>query len=435
MAGFRHLTTEVKRLADYFKSWLDNQTRTIFTYGAPNGFVNRDDALLTWDEPTRTLTISPAVQGGGYDVFINGKLFTKTISESIQIADTNDLHFIYFDDDGVLRTATTFDIRIFNRWAIVSTIEWSPSIQRAVPWPLNEFHGYEMDSATHIYVHNKHHTAYISGLTPTLTVDGDGTLDSHCQFSVSSGIIYDEDIPHIISAKTALDNIPVIYNNGVDAELYMDDTTPFPVLTTGTGRAAYNENVGGVFQLTEAPNDTYVLAHLVAVPGIDYTAGGFTMMMGHGYYTTKGAAREAAVVEMNQLPELYTSIIECAPVATFIIHTSDAYANSVKSVFISTDNDLPFVDFRFNDYAGMGGLTSTSWGNIIGNILSQFDLMQMLGGNTANPVIGFPSFTLATLPDPTLYADKAIVVSDATGGPCLSISTGAAWVRSDGTAL
>ena len=255
----------------------------------PNGFPDTSEFTLSWVNGTRTLTITPTATD--FSFWSDGKKYTKTGVQTHIIPDTEGPHFIYYDETGTLTEANTFDIQIISRYCFVSEVYWDATNNEAVPDPFVETHGL-MPSTTHIYLHNTQGAKYEEGLITTLaaTVGSTGSLDSHAQFTVTSGTIWDEDIEHSIAAHTQTANIPVLYRDG--SNWRMDDSGSFVVLK-GTNRAYFNEDSGGgVWVRTEVgSNNDYVLSHLFAAGTIN-DAGNLFLVMGQNEYgTTSDAER------------------------------------------------------------------------------------------------------------------------------------------------
>lgn len=323
--------------------------------GEPNGF--RDAAstsLLSWDEPSRTLTISPT--GVSYDIWSDGVRFEKTAPESIQIADVEGPHFVYFDGDGNLAEVATFDIDIILRYCFVAVLYWDADNKRVVPNVINEKHSASMDAATHAYLHNTQGARYGKGLNVAVEqVDGSGDDPADARFAVSSGEFWDEDIRHTALAHSFTDNIPVLYRDGPDGDWRMlGENTPYPVITTGSGRAAWNEWTGVAWKLTEVNNNDFVHVHIFALPGISQAAAGFVAILGQSERNTLGQARADALTEIRRIQLDGKPSEEMLPIATLILQSSDGYANLVKSRVRSTDSGGDFENWLENPPHGVG---------------------------------------------------------------------------------
>ena len=308
--------------------------------GEPNGFEDYTDATLSFDDATRTLTVT-----GPASVWADGQRF-QVSSATFQISDVEGDHFVYFDRDGSLAEIDTFDVGIIREKAFVAYIYWDADNGQAVPGLICETHGATMDGATHEYLHTTNGTAYLGGLDlAAIDIEGNGNDDTSAQFTASAGSIWDEDIKHAFSGRAATDTIPVLWREGPEGVWRMDDAGAYPVLK-GADRAYWNEWTGSTWQRTEAASNDYVLAHIWAVPGLNYDAGRFVAMMGQGDYLTRAAARAGALTEFSSLSTGSLPTKEFVAVGTFIFQTVTNYTNAVAARIVTTEAGEDFVDFR-----------------------------------------------------------------------------------------
>jgi hypothetical protein len=328
--------------------------------------------VLNFDNGTRLFTI--IADGGLNDTWTytyNGQRYTITGALSIQIPDVEGLHYIYLEEDGNLVETTTFNIDIITEKALVSVIYWDATNSEAILFS-DERHGNVMDPATHIYNHLTFGTRYESGLALfDMDVDGNGDDASAAQFGVTSGRIWDEDLPHDILPSGL--EIPVFYQTGT---VWRRAITPgFPVLSTGSGRLAWNEEVSpGTWQLSEVNNNDFVLYHYFATGDENFPIIG---VVGQGDYLTLGQARAAAPDELTRLlfGELSNLTPEFAPIATVIFQTSIGYSNAVQARVRSTEEGDDYIDWRgfipVGGATGAGGTSGTGVGLPVGGANGQ----------------------------------------------------------------
>jgi len=317
--------------------------------GEPNGFADRTDVVLAWDDGTRTLTLT-----GTYDIYSDGTEYSKT-GGTIQIADTEGAHFIYYDGSGDLQEVTTWDIAIIKQYCFVAEVYWDAVNNTVIPWVVNELHGASMSPDTHEYLHNTVGAAYVSGMGLaglTTANNPTGADDDQCQFTAEGGELRDEDIPHGIQLRSALTNtIPLLWREGTEASPVwrMDDSRSFPVSNTGSvsGRVMWNELTGGSWQLTEvSANNHFVLAHVYAIPGLNPSTGNLVALVGQGAYTTAPSARDAAEGEALALALDGLPSLEFVLVATLIVKTNATWANTPKAAFVTTGDGADYIDWR-----------------------------------------------------------------------------------------
>ncbi len=335
--------------------------------GEPNGFIARTDAALSWVEVTRTVSIAPAVTE--FSIFSNGQRYTYTAQQDSVIPDTEGMHFIYFDSDGTIANTTVFSADLINTYCLIAVVYWDATNKEAAFDIVPEWHGVSMSPATHRYIHSTIGTAYESGLGISATSNGDGDSAIHAQYAASVGVIWDEDVEHDIAAKLIGANQRILYRDGANGYWRGADSS-YLTIPTGSGRAAYNEWTGATWQLTEVANNDFVLAHVFAVPGLTQN---WLTIIGQNEYSTLNNARTGALAEITALQMGSLPSAEFKSVATFIMQTSNGYANAVQSRIRTTDDGEDYVDWRSttpiaaasaNDHNGLAGLQGGAAGEM-----------------------------------------------------------------------
>jgi hypothetical protein len=312
----------------------------------PSGFINTTDQISSFVNATRTFQIAPV--SSNYSAYIGGVRFTISTAKNIIITDIEGIHVIYFDYNIVLQeivnpTASQWK-NIYINYCIVSTIYWDATNSKQIYFSgNNEYHGINMSGTTHYYLHSTQGARYNSGCLPeTFSVDQDGSLDSHAQFGITSGVIIDEDLTVSLSSIASTTGFRVYYLLGT--VMRRASATTFPIITTGTGRAAYNLNTGGTWSLAEVTNADFVLVHLYAINDSTYP---YIIILGQNKYGTLSAARTGSTEEINSITigENFP-LAEMLPIATVIFQTNNIYTNTVKSRIRSTGAGGNFVDWR-----------------------------------------------------------------------------------------
>jgi len=314
--------------------------------GEPMGFPNLTDSVISWTDGTKTFSIAPAVNS--FDVWVQGKKFTKYAAETL-IGDGTDftiaegLWYFSYDVNGDLVASQT--IWDFSQVAPVYLIYWDNTGETAII-ECEERHGITMSWATHKHMHYGEGTHYISGLLPgDITSDGSGDLDAHAQLSIGSGEIADEDIFTSIAAMSLPAQIPVYYKTGASGLWRKTTATNFPVKEYGVSdRLAYNQYTGGTWQQTEVTNNGFVLAHIFALPDVNNDV---IAIQGEAEYLTQSAARDGAEIELLALQVAGLPSEEWIPICTLIYQTSDSYSNTVEARIRSTGTGDDFIDWRF----------------------------------------------------------------------------------------
>lgn len=322
---------------------------------AESGHDDRSESTVSFDDGTRTFTIAPV--GDSFTYYDSGVRYIKTAADSVVIPDDEGLHVIYYEGD-TLKSTTVFTEAIIIDYTITGAVYWDATNSKGIMFG-EERHGRIMDSATHAYNHNTTGSRYDSGLSlANMTVDGSGNNAIDAQFSVENGIIWDEDLEnHCLNnqpqAMLPIAEIPIFYVDGASAAWRRVDATQYPIATTGSGRAAWNEYTGAVWQVSEVANNDFVLVHYFATNDLVHPIIG---VMGQAEYQTVSAAREGASVELFgiQFGQLSALTPEFVAIATVIWQTSNSYTNAVKSRVRSTDAGTDYVDWR-EQYSPIGG--------------------------------------------------------------------------------
>jgi len=343
-----------------------------------NGFPpdQKSDTQLSKVDATRTFTIGPDGPPD-FHFYELGDKYEKTGSESVVWSDVEGEHWFYYDS-GVLTTLAnptgSQKEHIILNHAFIAFIYWNATDNEAVIDIFEERHGIAMSPQTHLYLHLTRGAQYVSGLAVGgVIANGNGSLDTHAQFSVSAGVFFDEDLQNSPSAISVGDTVNVAYNSGATALMRSDTQTNFGVLNAPAGRLYFNEWTGATWQLTEVSNGDFVLYHVFAINGVTV---GTVSVVGQNEYGTVSSARAGASAEisnlLSQLP-----FAEMIPLATIIYQTRDNYSNAVKARIRSTDTGEDFIDWRTSEisqgtpassHANLTDLEVSDTGNTWGHV-------------------------------------------------------------------
>lgn len=380
------------------------------TTSEPTGFIDRSHSIISFgvagsgSPESRTFTIEPSGLSGGspsyYQYYIKGVKYTETAAKSITLPDVNGIYFIYFDDTQTLNTTQDFPTGLLTELAYVAVAYWNNDADEIIYFG-EERHGSVMDGATHLHFHTSFGTQYVSGLTldGTYTPRDDGSpitgspftnTDSEVQFSVTGGVIRDEDISlsivdlgnknniHDLEQELSpIAKIPVLYRIGPEGHWYLRrnnsspaDTFPFiwsdgVTFTGANGRPAINVLSGSPteWQLVEVNNDRFFLAHILATNDINNP---IVALTGTTEYETAPAGAEEASVELTSLGGL--PFQEFVLLYTLILHTDDLHTNTPKTIGHKTSEGDNLVDWRSRELFSSvtGGSSVSDHGNLAG---------------------------------------------------------------------
>lgn len=338
--------------------------------GEPTGFLDRTSSTLSFNDSTRTFTITPV---GSFSVYFSGSPVTFSTPQSQTIPNTSGIYFFYFDRaTGALTVASTFSEDIISTHVFASVVAWN-AVQGKHVYFADERHGLVMDGATHLHLHTSLGAQYISGLgLGDFTVDASGDLNAHAQFSVANGVIRDEDLKFSIIDGAPQDiapiaNLPILYRIGTT--WYRTIADVFPVITpakatyTNTGRIAYNLLSGGNWSLAEVANNEYTVVHVLATNDIEFPI----QAVAGGTYNTISAARDGALQEFKT----YTGLpfTEFVLLGTVVYEAANSYTNSPKARIRSVDTaGSTYIDWRKQNPFGVG---ATAGGGSSGSSATQ----------------------------------------------------------------
>lgn len=346
---------------DAYKTAVDNNTAKISFPGwdanpanivmqEPTGFplneitgeVDLTSSVLIFNNGTRTFSISPS--SVDFSVYQSGVKYTFNTTQSIQIPDVEGLHYFYFDN-GVLNTTNTLDLALIYSKVFIAIVYWDFTNKEAILFG-EERHSLKMDGHTHVRLHEGSGTIYLDGLALEGFNINDGSADIDAQFGAEAGNIKDEDILISRDAVSSITGLPIFYKLGSGGEWRRSFNAGFSVLTTGTGRLAWNEFTGSAWQQTEVTDGSYVLAHIFASNDLNYP---FYSIMGQSEYSTLEEARDGSYSEITSLVAGEIPFVEFVAVGTVIFQTNDTYANAVKAKVVLSYDNVEYADWRNSD--------------------------------------------------------------------------------------
>lgn len=340
-----------------------------------NGFPNRSDSIITFDDSTRTFSIQPT--GTEFEFYVQSLKIIST-GDTIQIPDTEGLHVVYYDTDGNLQLGSAVTPEIIQLFALVSVIYWDADNKESIIFG-DERHGSTMDSMVHSYNHLTFGARYESGFAVTnIITDGNGDLPESAQIGLADGAFWDEDIRHQIvdgSPQTLrpAGHFPVFYRSGPLGLWRRLPTTDFPIYREPGEFARYNQFTGTTWQTTEMGSADCAIVHLFATSDIRHP---IIAVMGQNVYDNVAEAREGIPNELFILAfgSLVTLSPEFIPILSAIYQTQTGLDNAVKARFRSLE-DGDFVDWLNARNLNITGSGTSLWGSIGGVITSQTDLV------------------------------------------------------------
>lgn len=345
----------------------------------PTGFLNNTDSVISFDDSTRTLSISAV--GSTFTYYISGAKIDITTTKTCQIPDVEGKHMIYFARDNELHSVheDDFTTPYFWTYAFVAYIYWDASNNKAIYFG-DERHGTVMDGSTHAYLHYTRGLQWASGLgLNNLNVSGGDTNDS-AVIGYSAGRVIDEDLDHDIAADTPSASVPVFYKVDSDGKWRRDDPTYFPVKMSSGTRPAYNQYTGGIWTQTEVASNKYFLMHIYATNDVNYPV---IAIQGEEEYLTKTSAKDGATNEISEIQTIGLPVEEFTAIATLLYQTKDSFGNDIKAILVTNEDGDDYTDWRDNEVqaGGSGGVTDHA--NLTGLSLDDHTQYSLVDGTRA----------------------------------------------------
>lgn len=306
-----------------------NLNNAITQSGDVTGFVNRTSSTVTFDDTTRTLTLTPS--GVNFTMYYRGKAVLIDSPKTVIISNSSGSHWIHWDytQNKLVDLGSTPNIRDN---LLVAYVYWDSSSGAAVIFA-DERHAVSRDTQWHYYQHTTNGAIWKSGGDLTYTINNTNIVS----LSLSSPLVLaDEDLEHTITHVATPTNqyeqnlsnpsgfFPIIYLNGTT---YKQTTaTALPWYPSST-RAYYNPiDVAGDGSLSIAPtNDTFLVYWMIATNDSRFP---IKMVMGRNMWSSYSEA-ETENFDAYGLP-----MPEIAPMYKFILKTSNTYTQNTARVNI-----------------------------------------------------------------------------------------------------
>jgi len=384
-----------------------------------NGFPSdqRTGTTISFVDGTRTFTIAPT--GSDFHYYILGDKYEKTSSEDVVITDVSGCHLIYYDGSTLTSLATPTDAQfdeIIRTKCLVAIVYWNAT--DSLHQILNdERHGISMSPETHSYLHFTRGSQYLSGLAIGDIVIGNGSLDSHAQFSNSSGFVTDEDLLTSIDAVASTTGLTYLYRSGSSGYWTSATNAGFSFPVSATPLPQYNEFTGATYQLTEITSGNYMLLHIFAS---NDTGDKLFSIIGDTDYSTITAASIGAESEIGRILA-GLPVPEFVAIASIIIEGKTAFTNSVQARIVQTTLGDDYIDWRTTELTA--GTTATNHNNLAGLELAESTVTWGHIDDQAQTLAGiktFSNFPITPSSAPTTdyqVANKKYVDDNAISSP------------------
>ena len=301
----------------------------------PMGHADKSQSTISFNDSTRTFTISPV--SGSYNVWVKGVKFVISTTRTVTIPNTTGLYYIYFDAAGALQYQTTFFD--WPNQAPTAYVYWNSGTGKA-PMVADERHGIVLDWQTHEYLHRTRGAAIANGFgASNYILNGAGNLNTHIQLDIASGTFFDEDLEvDVVSTNTPTANtweqdltgpsqIPIFYLSGTTGWV-RDNPTTFP-LKRGSVRPVYNLNTAGTWSTPDIDNNKFGATFIIATNNINYPVMGVISQTQHANQS------DAEAINWSDLNLTGFPIVEFRPLYKVVYQTKTSYSNTPKATIVS----------------------------------------------------------------------------------------------------
>ena len=346
-------------------NFVENRGRIV---NSPHGFEQQYTSSLSYDESTRTITITPI---GTLIIWDNAVQYNFTTPINIIHDTTQRLYNLIFQTG-------TFSISTedYENYVSVAQIYYDGAGKGFI---MDNRHRCVMDSSTHLYLHKTIGTILNAGLNASGYVINPATpSDAQNQINLVGGSILDEDLLiNIASKNTASYNVSILLGT---LGYWKYETYPVPFNYEVNGYICYNRKYPeGWFQQALA-NGKFVCYYVMIVPAILSSYQMF-MKSGQTQYDTLAEA------EAETYSQLFVSPIapsEILPLYKVIYTTSASYTNLGKCKMVSFKQ---LGAFNLKSTSMMSGATGATGPTGTINITATDTRYLMLGTTQGNQTI------------------------------------------------
>lgn len=308
----------------------------------PTGFINRSDSVISFDDNTRTFSISPAVTS--YTVYVQGEKLEISTTKQVTIPDVSGSYFFYLDENFDLQYTQTFGIDLFLIYAYTASVYWNSSAAKSL-YIAEERHGITLDGATHFNLHSTRGSVLGQGGGDiSIVLNQDGSQNSHAQIGLANMTIIDEDIVNSIThSDTPTNNFEQVLSPIAEIPIYYrdsngfwtrDNPTQYP-LRQGTSKPQYNR-FDTAWSVVDITDNYYGATYVFATNSINYPVIGILGQF--EFEELSGAISEFnwGSIDLSGLP-----FPEFKLLYILIYQVNNAYTNTPKARIID------YRDYRF----------------------------------------------------------------------------------------
>ena len=318
--------------------------------GFESSQITATTLAFTDSGPARTFRISSANPTFRY--WINGTPYTAVgTGETVQIANSAGIHYIYFDTDANLHETT--DPAVAFPKAICAAIYWTGTTHITledwrrcitVDWVTN----------SHNYYANRTHTQFGFDLYG-FVADGAGTLNTEAQFGIRTGRLSSLDRTFVYTAATTPASVAIYYVDG-SGVWSRDPATTYPIKTRTDGafqRSLYNSVTAGIGSQVDVQDGSIVAMYLLATPD---STNKFALIQGRQESFTLASTSKTAMQDWREIvsggvPFSSYTLIGIVLFQSDTVNFSNAVRARVVSPLSASQDNPHYLDTRFVPHA------------------------------------------------------------------------------------
>lgn len=347
------------------------------TTKTPTGFPNLEDSTVSFSSLSRSISISPTIGNGTYDVWIGGTLFVKHNTESVVIPNLSGCYIAYFDLDGTLKVTTSLRT-LPDGCALVMALVWNATAQAAV-YVGEERHSIRIPWATHRYLNDVLGAQYIEGFDLTTVLNGQGETDTELTIALSNGTFADEDLYHecvnssspqsfFEQVLSPVGHFPILYRQ--NDEWRKSAASPYPLMLGA--RPYFNVWSGSSWSIAEAQDSSFIAMWLMATTNRQAP---LILIQGQANSTDIEEVLDSTSIQSMKVDGL--PFEEFKPLYRLVYFCSTSLGNSIKAKLVRVEDyrrcqskfDRPVINLGAYNWIQGGdkhyrheqGIASTQW--------------------------------------------------------------------------
>ena len=296
-------------------------------YYPRHGIISRDSSVISYNDLTRTITVTPVNSIWSY--YFEGQKYDTTIM-SVSHPNVTDQYFLYFDENRQLQFTTDY-------WNIVTdvmiaSVYYNSTLSEGIV--MDERHSADRNRLDHRMHHETVGTYKVSGLVASgYTVQPVSPTDADNTFALTSGVIADEDIRLFMDQLIDGSSYTTIYRSGVSGDwVWEQNSVPFAYGTY----IQYNEYTGATWQLTDLSTNRYVNIWVCKIGAIESEYQTLIIIDQDLHSTADDAASQGLFSQnLGNFP-----FIELESIYKFTYRTNAAYTSTGKCRIYAVTEEL-----------------------------------------------------------------------------------------------